>query len=257
MMANVLLVAIAVLGGVVKDPATCVLKSDKGPAKGSGQEFHPSASASMSTGWYEEDLPAWGDLPDSRFVEVPRWLVGVTATVPGHWLKAETIVEFHCPKKITVKWIDLEVCDAFVFLYRCPLCKVETGNVEQLLLAEGWTVSSCGPKFKTGFMGGNGYSHKMITLRKQFPPGSTLSFTTPNTDVEFIAFGTSSFGTDCSTRFSVQACDDISTSTNGACMWDYTSKMCVHTDFCPRIPGPTGEGHGGCAICPNDELAKM
>ncbi|KAJ9466920.1 hypothetical protein DIPPA_24467 [Diplonema papillatum] len=135
-------------------PVEIITREDPvgGAASGSLPATKPSAGITLTLGTFN-GMKGWLDIPNSAFYRFREFLQGITATIPSFYTASGYTVQYSCQSKglANSDEADFKGCDIFFFIYRCPPCEAESGNIAAQLLASEdpvWYADYCGPVFK-------------------------------------------------------------------------------------------------------------
>eukprot|EP01059_Diplonema_ambulator_P014152 TRINITY_DN24_c0_g1_i4.p1 TRINITY_DN24_c0_g1~~TRINITY_DN24_c0_g1_i4.p1 ORF type:complete len:327 (+),score=123.51 TRINITY_DN24_c0_g1_i4:72-1052(+) len=218
---------------------------------GSGSSLPTTtATSSLISSTIVNGMGGWDDIPESTFFNYPSSLIGRRAMVPSAYIKPYWIVEFECVKGYSGAG---KMCDAFVFLYRCPPCTYQDGgNLAVDLLANGWTPYSCSVEFMLDKTVPT-YHHKTMVYHKQVAEGA-YEDVMPTALLELAWFASSPATSHCASYLNENDCEN---QLPGECEWDDTHGTCDRV-LCPLPvkPHPQGPWQPKCTVCIDDERAQ-
>eukprot|EP01059_Diplonema_ambulator_P014155 TRINITY_DN24_c0_g1_i7.p1 TRINITY_DN24_c0_g1~~TRINITY_DN24_c0_g1_i7.p1 ORF type:complete len:324 (+),score=100.77 TRINITY_DN24_c0_g1_i7:58-972(+) len=223
-----------------------------GPTAAASGQSLPSTTptSSLKSERIVDNMKGWLDIPESTFFNYPSSLIGRRAMVPSAYIKPYWTVEFDCPKGYSGEG---KMCDAFVFLYRCPPCTYQDGgNLAVDLLANGWTPYSCSVEFMLDKTVPT-YHHKTMVYHKQVAEGA-YEDVMPTALLELAWFASSPATSHCASYLNENDCEN---QLPGECEWDDTHGTCDRV-LCPLPvkPHPQGPWQPKCTVCIDDERAQ-
>jgi len=192
-----------------------------------------------------EIQPAFTDSPAvNRLCRVPEFLQGTMHFRMSHSLPENTTFEFGCPA-------NLGVCSLYIFhMHEPPCTSAYNGKFPALLSADGWTPSSCAPRFCD-----SNTEWESVMYWKQILGGTT---TTPPVETDCLSyFGVfiAADGVICEENAlqTVTACQSA-VAAGAPCKWKASSEECV-TELCNlRHVGGGGGNKPACKSPPNDAV---
>eukprot|EP01059_Diplonema_ambulator_P014151 TRINITY_DN24_c0_g1_i3.p2 TRINITY_DN24_c0_g1~~TRINITY_DN24_c0_g1_i3.p2 ORF type:complete len:317 (+),score=107.63 TRINITY_DN24_c0_g1_i3:75-1025(+) len=237
----------------LKEPkaGTITVKEPADPTMGGGSSLPSTTPTSgMTSATLVQGMKGWQDIPASSLFHYPPSLIGRRGMIPSAYIKPYWTVEFDCPKGYSGEG---KMCDAFVFLYRCPPCTYQDGgNLAVDLLANGWTPYSCSVEFMLDKTVPT-YHHKTMVYHKQVAEGA-YEDVMPTALLELAWFASSPATSHCASYLNENDCEN---QLPGECEWDDTHGTCDRV-LCPLPvkPHPQGPWQPKCTVCIDDERAQ-
>eukprot|EP01064_Diplonema_japonicum_P034324 TRINITY_DN7077_c1_g1_i1.p1 TRINITY_DN7077_c1_g1~~TRINITY_DN7077_c1_g1_i1.p1 ORF type:complete len:323 (+),score=53.96 TRINITY_DN7077_c1_g1_i1:69-1037(+) len=197
-----------------------------------------------------ENMRGWTDVFKSKFSNFPTSLLDRNGFIPRVRIAGGHDVVFECHKGG-----EGGVCDAFVFIYKCPPCRfADGGNLPLTLLSDDWEPYACDVKFQLDHTVPT-HMHDVVVYHKQYPQ-NTLLTVTPSSMLELSWFASSEATSNCADYGTQVECE---TELPGECGWDSVLKRCERT-LCPKVKKqlngdfkPRGPWQPKCKVCVDDE----
>ncbi|KAJ9466917.1 hypothetical protein DIPPA_24485 [Diplonema papillatum] len=219
-----------------------------GAASGSLPATKPSVGITLTLGTFN-GMKGWLDIPNSAFYNFREFLQGITATIPSFYTASGYTVQYSCQSKGLDNADDANFkgCDIFFFIYRCPPCEAENGNIgTQLLASEDpvWYADYCGPTFKLNTE--LGIDHQFVAYQAEIADGKVASVKTDG-PAAFIFWAMVGKNVICASKDSESECKSFPES----CQWLVDSEVCRPRGCPPRKF--TGPSQASCQTCVYDE----
>ncbi|KAJ9466921.1 hypothetical protein DIPPA_24451 [Diplonema papillatum] len=231
-------------------PVEIVTRDDSvgGAASSKIPPTKPSAGITLTLGTFN-GMKGWLDIPNSAFYRFREFLQGITATIPSFYTASGYTVQYSCQSKglAAADEADFKGCDIFFFIYRCPPCEAESGNIATQLLASEdpvWYADYCGPVFKLDKT--LGVEHQFAAYQAEIPDKKVVNVKADG-PVTFIFWAMVGKNVICASKMTKAECS----SAPASCQWLVDEEVCRPRgcEFNPII-GPI---FPRCETCVYDE----
>ncbi|KAJ9447999.1 hypothetical protein DIPPA_11752 [Diplonema papillatum] len=193
-MLRVVVLALGVGGAASATPTTIqMLDATTGVDKGLGM------------GTVVDGAQVWTDAAESRFSQVPNEVEDILL------LKTPTRITADQDAVYTCGDVNQGACLAYVYMYNCPTCEFQEGDLADVMAAQGWEALRCAPRF---FAVAGGMEHRFQAYRKELLAGQVESVAFTEAATDFVAFAIDPDVIDCTNRPSEMSCE-----MDAKCVW--------------------------------------
>jgi hypothetical protein len=196
-------------------------------------------------------MKGWMDIPNSVFRNFNEFFKLIPVVIPS-FATGKYNIQWRCHAESYGSPVGFSGCDIFLFIYHCPPCTFNDGDIGQKLLTSSeadFKLGTCAPKFNLDHTNANAMDHPFGAYMAEIEDGAEVTITTGDR-TDFLFWGQVGKDVICSHKLTDVDCAAVPLS----CVWDGDS--CEPRQCPPRTSMYWG-GSPRCTYCISDELGLL